>query len=238
MITFGVLTHSISSSLKQMPGVNVIPMQGVSGASSTHYFINARSIQILAADGYYPAAEMLTKYQKDLDRGVNWADKGVRSAYHHYNPTTGAGLWKWPNACQKCTEYYKQARYYWLQARYAQAIFMLGAAVHLVQDLCVPHHATCNLFEGHLEYEKWAEKHKEMYILSRGGYYASRQTPAEWVNNNALVAMTHLALVIPNSPARDYPAATRILLMRAQRTTAGFFLYFFQSLPESKGVLI
>ncbi|MEW5954483.1 MAG: zinc dependent phospholipase C family protein [Bacillota bacterium] len=228
MIAFETLAASLSCSLKNLSGANVIPIQGVMGASSTHCFINARAIRILLSDGYAYQAGMLEEFRPALDAGVKWADKGLRSAYHHYNPITGAGLWKWPSASQKCSDYFNLARFYWARANYNQAIFMLGAAAHLVQDLCVPHHAFCNLFQGHLEYERWVERHKENYALSRGGIYSNGITPVNWVRQNALLSLHYFNLVASGASEDDYHRATDILLKRAQRTTAGFFYYFWQ----------
>lgn len=231
---FGAVAQSLVS-LKSFVNTGIIPAQGVKGCSSTHFFINARAIQILFLDGHQFAARILNKYKSDLNNGCSSADRGVRSVCHHYNPVTGAGLWKWPSAYQKCNDYLTQAKLLWLNGKFNDAIFWLGAAAHLVQDLCVPHHAACSLFEGHLDFENWIEKHKEQYAVFDGGIYDLGKTPGEWVSQNACFSMAYLNLICPESPVKDFDRAGDILVKRAQRTTAGFFLYFFQMVYQLRG---
>ncbi len=230
---FGVLTQSLNNSIRQC---NIItPSYGLKGYSETHFFINNRAIQILFSDGHYHCAEILKKFHLQLDEGSIWVDKGIGSASHHYNPITGTGLWMWPNAYKKCNDYIQEAGLFWLNAKFDKSIFLLGAAAHLVQDLCVPHHATCNMFEGHLKYERWTKRHKERYSVIYGGSYDIGKTPGEWVSRNALFSMPYLNMVTPGTPDTDFDNASEILLKRAQRTTAGFFLYFFNLVNKFKG---
>lgn len=130
-----------------------LPVQAIGGASSTHPFINEQGRQILRNDGYRKEAQIFYLFANQLDNGVVWVDKGLKSACHHYDSDTGTGMWLWPSAAEKCTEFFTRALKLWQKKRHALAMCFLGAAIHLVQDVCVPHHASCKIFNGHLEFE-------------------------------------------------------------------------------------
>ena len=202
----------------------------------THIFVNNQALKILFADGYVSQAQILSTYQMKLNEGVVEIDKGMGKASHHYNPLTRTGLLKWPTAYNKCCEYTQKARTYWLKAQYEYGAFLLGAAAHLVQDVCVPHHTTCKVFGGHVKYEKWANRHKADYAVEKGGIYDLGSTPGEWIHSNALISMPYLKMVTANNPETNYDLASEILLKRAQRSTAGFLLFFLNTVTLGSGL--
>ena len=202
-----------------------LPVQ-ILGASDTHVFCNEQGKEILFNDGYEACARLVERFMKFLNKGVVWADRGLRSTTHHFDPERGAGVFPRANAAVKCEQYFKKALCFWQQGKLPRAFFMLGAAVHLVQDACVPHHACCQLFDGHLDYERWVKARKERYRVSEGGIYHLGNTPAEWVVANARVAREYYALVNSQAGKEGYHRATEVLLPRAQRSTAGFLLFF------------
>lgn len=206
-----------------------LPVQFIGPTSSTHSFINEQGRQILFNDGYKKAAQLFYLFSTQLNDGVVWIDKGLNSACHHYDPDTGTGMWLWPSAAEKCSELFKKALKLWQNKKHASAMFFLGAAMHLIQDVCVPHHASCKIFDGHLEYESWAEKRKNNYKVDSGGIYEIAGKPEEWITENARLAKEYYFLVSDCS-SKGYHQATEILLPRAQSTTAGFLLYFYSQL--------
>jgi len=222
---FSFFISTTTKYISSMP----IPVQGIGGVSSTHPFINEQGRQILSNDGYSKAAQIFYLFADQLDKGVVWIDKGLKSAYHHYDPDTGTGMWLWPSAAEKCAEFFNKALKLWRNKKHALAMFFLGAAIHLVQDVCVPHHASCKAFNGHLEFEGWVEKRKDNYIVDSGGIYEISVKPEGWIAENARLAKDYYSLVANNSP-EGYHRATEVLLTRAQRTTAGFLLHFHNQL--------
>lgn len=66
-----------------------------------------------------------------------------------YDPETGGGFHGWPNARQMVQEYWDLAVQALIAWDFVRGAFHLGAAAHLVQDLCVPHHAAARIFSGH-----------------------------------------------------------------------------------------
>lgn len=104
----------------------------------------------------------------------------------------------------------------------------------MVQDLCVPHHSNNVLLGGHQRFEKWAAAHAEDYSVTKHGLYDdSISDPGKWVVNNAQASFDLYSFTNSNS-FRDCHLATKILLPLAQKTSAGFFLYFLESASDYK----
>jgi phospholipase C len=130
----------------------------------------------------------------------------------------------------ECERHWKKAEEKWKSGDYERAFYYLGAAAHLVQDLCVPHHAWGFLFDGHQEYENWAEAYRENFRVWDGGVYDLIRVPSEWVRANAKLSRRYMPLVRHGAPEINYHRATAVLLPRAQRTTAGFMACFLSSM--------
>jgi len=198
-----------------------IPRQ-IWGASTTHVFCNRQGRIILKNDGYEREARLFNQFGDVLDKGVVWADKGWRSTSHHYNPDTGRGIWPWASSAQTCAAYYSKAFSFWQGGNYNKAMFMIGAAAHLVQDACVPHHASCIICNGHQAYENWVEKRKLQFKVQSAGIYDHGDTPQDWIIENARLAKKYYSRL---RSFNDYQQVTAVLLPIAQRSTAGFFKF-------------
>ncbi|PKM77134.1 MAG: phospholipase [Firmicutes bacterium HGW-Firmicutes-15] len=191
-----------------------------------HSCCNQAAIEILINDGWLKEGKLLSKYLEQINDGATWADKGWKNVCHYYNPVTGLGFRGWPTAAEECTRYFALARTCLKQLHFEKAFFCLGAAVHLVQDLCVPYHSRNVILAGHHSYERWAEKHVEDYVVFAGGLYNDNMENAgEWVVANARASFDLFSLV-KDSSVRGYHLATANMLPLTQRTTAGFFHYF------------
>ncbi|HWR38674.1 MAG TPA: zinc dependent phospholipase C family protein [Patescibacteria group bacterium] len=197
----------------------------------THDFINRQALSILRQDGFVRCADFLTLYLPELTAGVFWADDGWKNIHHYFNPVTRKGLWKFNTALNDYAAYLSAANTCSLQHDWRRSIFFLGAAAHLLQDLCVPHHASGRLFSGHKEYESWSSLHHRQYAVSHQGLY---HLPIDRLMiHNAEIAADLLSWVSEHSTT-TYDAASRIALPLAQRSTAGLFLRFFTALPLAK----
>jgi len=207
-------------------------MHCVKGANLTHAFCNYQAIKILYNDNYTKEANLFTFFSEELQAGNNWADKGFKSFYHFYNTETGSGKWRWPNATITCELYFTKAFELWEKGKYNRAMFYLGAATHLVQDMCVPHHARCVLMDGHNIFEAWAKEHRENYCAHNDGMYLKTKSTVEWVHSNASFSLNYFPYVQSSSSEADYHQATSVLLPRAQRSTSGFWLWFYKLISK------
>lgn len=192
----------------------------------THYMCNQQSLKILLNDGYQNYYRLISSYAEYLDKGVTWADSGFKNLSHFLHPETAKGLQGWTNAARECNLYWNKAIQCWKKGSADKAFFYLGAAIHLVQDLCVPHHALGLLFDGHHQYEDWVEKRSHLYTVEAKGLYDLGATPAEWLFSSARVSSQMIELVQHGAKDKDYHEATTVLLPRAQRVTAGFIVLF------------
>lgn len=192
----------------------------------THFMINRQAVQILSNDGHGRYANIVGHYSSYINKGVSWADEGFKNMSHFMNPRTRKGLYGWTDAVRECSLYWNKAIGKWKAGNREKAFFYLGAAMHLVQDVCVPHHAMGILFDGHKEYENWVKDNHMQFIVEEGGIYREGCLPALWVRSNAEIAVKHFPLVTAGSSVESYQRATSVLLTRAQRATAGFLHCF------------
>lgn len=192
----------------------------------THFMINHQAVIILANDGHTKYSGLADYYSSFIDQGASWADEGFKNMSHFLNPRTCKGLYGWTGASRECSLYWNKAIRNWKAGNREKSFFYIGAAMHLVQDLCVPHHAAGILFDGHKEYENWVKENHMIFIVEKGGIYRQGNLPATWLKSNAEIAVRLLPLVRAGSSVEDYHKATALLLTRAQKVTAGFLHNF------------
>jgi phospholipase C len=195
----------------------------------THLFCNRQAIKILKNDGRIKHSLFFNNHIDNLNRGVIWADKGWKYFAHYLDPKENNGYGPYPNAKLECKYYFDKAMYFWANNKKKKSMFFLGAAAHLVQDLCVPHHSVGVAFCGHKEYEKWVKDNYTSYEALSGGIYNYYENSGEWVEHNANISRVYYPYVSFIRSSRSYDMATKVLLPLAQRTTAGFLAYFLES---------
>lgn len=205
------------------------------GFATTHVFINRQALKILAADNWQAEADFLQANFLALQAGTCWADGGRGFTTHYFDPYTTGGLWKWASGAWACSRFFNRALESWRWGKRWRAMFFLGAASHLVQDASEPHHARCRARDGHSEYEKWVQAHKEEFVVTKGGLYRSHGHPVDWMRFNARTAYDYFWLVQRGRSTAQYRAATRELLPLAQRSTAGFWIYFLRRVSAVGG---
>jgi phospholipase C len=193
-----------------------------------HQFFNSQAAEILRNDGFENYANIIEFYGKDLDRGVNWADIGWKNITHYFNPETGKGKLKFANAVDETVWYFNRAVRNWREGKHNKAMFYLGAAVHIVQDLCVPQHAANSVSPGHRRYEQWVKKRFTDYTVASGGSYGRFESPAQFALENASVSSQYRDKVKLRKSAKSYHRATSVVLPMAQLSTAEFFHFFLQ----------
>ena len=144
-----IKTTSMESCIHMMLAA-VSPLQKVLDKPGfTHEVCNRQAPIILKNDGLEKYAELLAPFEVDLNLGVYWADKDWKNNNHYFEPHTHRGLWNFNNAVDTFEMYYQHSLKYLRQYDIKKSIFYLGAAAHLLQDLCVPHHARAKLLNGH-----------------------------------------------------------------------------------------
>ncbi|MBM7868500.1 phospholipase [Heliobacterium gestii] len=197
-------------------------------AAVTHDFCVMQAKEILRNDGHEAEARQLAYHLAQLNEGVAFVDQSWRNVAHYYNPVTRRGLFGGPSAVTEIEHYFRRAVRLYREKKTTRAMFFLGAACHFVQDLCVPHHAMNAIFSGHREFETFAEENRYNYAVTFDGAYHCLKKPVDWVDENARVAYDFFTAVSERNTV-SFDRALTVLLPLAQRTTAGFVKYFFDT---------
>lgn len=151
--------------------------------------------------------DLVDRYAEEIKEGLEIADTGagmiqtqfgsvpIVPVLHYLNPFKNTGIGGWisigagvvTNAALLCESCHDIARQLWQQdADNALPMKIFGIALHLVQDLTVPHHARCQPLFNHREYEEWLHNNiEETPIPSSNGNYNHSKYPVEWVYSNA-----------------------------------------------------
>ena len=225
------------------PGAgSYVEIDGVSVSLSTHQYIFWQALEILGNDGFpelsnYVSATLFV----DLAEGSVRADDTLWDSREHYHSPSGhEGLWGFRSAGELSQEHWSNAIQHWSAGNRHSAAYELGWAAHAVADLTVPHHAALAPLDRHSEYEGWVNDHKLEFIVHNNGIYAfgddfpghysDEGNPVHWVDYNAHEAIEWFGHV--DGGDDDFGLAASILMQRAQRTTAGFLLQFFQAVND------
>lgn len=193
---------------------------------STHRLCNERAVDILQNDGWRSCYATFRDFKSDVDAGTLWADLYLKNSRHFYDPDADAGLFACASALETCRQYFCNAVTTWQRGFRSQAFFWVGAASHLLQDMCVPHHAACTLLAGHKSFENLARRRFESHKCSKGGLYGYADDIGSWIIKNARASKPWLSIVLPESKEAHKREAISALLPLAQRSTAGFFAFF------------
>jgi phospholipase C len=201
-----------------------------------HKYIDYKAIDILNSDGYVVASTFLKKHIASINDGVKWADQDFKSTNHFYNIGKGRGLYGFSNALTECSKYYNSSINYYDAGDIEKSMFYLGAACHLIQDSTVPQHVNNKLLKEHRKFELWIigkYMSNKSFIAENG--LIKYNSIEEFIRNNAEMAnKTYLKYIsIIQHEDRYYKIATTIL-KEAQRTTAGFMLFFFDNIELNK----
>lgn len=201
----------------------------------THQYCNDQALAILQENGFIHEVMLLRVYYEQLQDGVVWADLNWKNIHHFLHPHTRRGFWHFSNAALDYLQCINAAIQYVRQGCMRQAIFYLGAAAHLVQDMCVPHHAKCQLFDGHKKYEVWVEKHLPEFSFSQPGEMHF-SNPVRILFENAGTALDLYSYVSAEAGVKQYKQATEVLLPLANQSTVNLFYYFFTRVKKIRGV--
>jgi phospholipase C len=120
-----------------------------------------------------------------------------------------------------------------------EAMFYLGAACHMVQDVTIPQHANVELLHNHRSFENWIIKmhrsfhkfrsyNKGIYLNSIGQYIELNSTEAIKTHEK----YSH----IENEHIRFYKI-TSVILVMAQKTTAGVMAKYYYDMQRLKAIM-
>ena len=191
----------------------------------THQLLIAEGLRRM---GKIPNVSLLIAKEKELLAGVAWADTGWKNITHYYHPQKKKGLLLFPSALLYYKQYLAKAKRLARRGKWGKAAFYLGAAAHLLQDMCVPHHATGHVFYGHREFETWAAP--KAAKLVRQATEIRLPTDAEALFQRVVEESAAFFTIIKGETETGYAQAAKVLLPLAAEATGKLFVDFAASL--------
>lgn len=235
-----LLEKSYSRVLKNVfKFTNPIKKQVVKTECRVHKFINNQAIIILKNDGYLNEFIYYSKYIREINLGAVWADQDYKSTNHFYNPGSDKGLYGFSDAHKECVSYYTKALTKYFEGDVTGAMFYLGAACHLIQDVTIPQHVNIKLLKHHRKYEQWVIKafeHHNEFKAHKDGIYLT--AVKDYIDYNSNVALeTYNKYLIEEDLDIKFYKTTLIILITAQKSTAGILLNFYTDVERLKNTI-
>lgn len=218
--------------MTQLLLVPVSPLQYIFDTpGETHVFCLDQAYTVLEQDGKQDVRTFFQPYHAWLRKGLFWADRGWKNIRHFYADPAKPNALSWPGASAEAQYYYNQAFTHFSQD-VLQGMFYLGAALHIIQDMCVPHHSKGVIFDGHQEFEKWATLHWQKFSVDRDGLYPDFAHLSQWVDYNAQISAPYYSLVSTQARCtpETYAEAAAALIPLTIQSTAGFLNFVRQEL--------
>ncbi len=204
--------------------------------------------------------DLIDKFANEINQGLeaaDWMAGEISTPYaniplaptlHYLDPKSNTGIGGWfgtglgliTNAALFCQGCFTVAHQLWQKPdNNALSMKVFGVALHLVQDLTVPHHARCQPLFNHREYEEWLHNNigNTSGIPTSGGIYDHNRYPLQWIYSNARDAyglfgycdginrnpLNPLTWLTQNE---DPKRVRNAMVPLAVRTSAGFIEYF------------
>lgn len=216
--------------------VNPIKKRIMKTECKVHKYINEQGIIILKNDNNIRAYNLFHAFIKDINMGTVWADQDLKSSNHFYNPEKDRGLYGRSNAYREYILYYSNALKLFNSGDIRAAMFYLGAACHLIQDMTVPQHVNIRLLGHHKKYENWVKKmylEYEDFEVSRGGIYL--ESPAEYIHYNSSMSLKiYKKHSLEERIYKKFHDVTAEILTLAQKTTAGLMMNFYYDIKNER----
>ena len=191
--------------------------------SITHAHCLQKAYDVLEQDGKEDVVGFFRPYDELLKKGLVWADQGWKNVCHYFSDPNKHGVLRWPGADSECQYYFNKAVALY-QHNKTKGAFFLGAALHLVQDMCVPHHAVGTVFDGHQEFESWVKNNLHYFTAKQNGIYNPFTHPSQWIRHNVEIATPYYPFVSQEKGCSEetyFDAAGKLLPLTVY-TTAGF----------------
>mgnify|MGYP000857306186 CR=1 FL=1 len=150
------------------------------------------------------------------------------------------GLYGSSNAKNECESYYNRALNEFILGDIKEAMFYLGAACHLVQDVTIPQHANVKLLKNHRSFENWIIKMHMRFHKFRaynGGIYLNSIDQYIELNSSQAIKTYEKYSHIKNEHLQFYKI-TSVILVMAQKTTAGVMVKFYYDVQRLKAIMM
>lgn len=216
-------------------------------STSTHQFLMDLIPVILENDGHGAIAGLLRSGLVDyLKIGSIQADSSILSSGEHYlSPIDHSGLLGFDDAGDVADAEIDSAIRAWTHGQRDVAMAHVGKALHMIQDLTVPHHSHLTFLDYHREYERWVlDHHDELPQPTSGIYdfdalvpshYNDRSRASHWVDFAAHSSWPYIGKADGPDGVDDnlYSAVASQMLPLAGALSAGFVFRMLEILDRA-----
>lgn len=238
-----VLSHEVSIKVITFAIVLVLSMTVLSvfispadgHKTDVHEELTYKTLETFYEDdkGHIPDWLETLDVRRHFVDGAYHADQWDLSRNHYYNPHTGEGLSGFQDARSRFVEKVRDARNSIEDGEVRDSMNDLGWALHILQDMTIPHHVHNEVGDGHSGYEDWIRDNMDVGDEIGGGNYSYDEDiePGEWIHNTALYTYDYYEYVADseNASEENYTYAWENLQPFAIQQGAGFVHWFFES---------
>lgn len=198
-----------------------------------HICINYYALDSLINEKLLREYNVFNAYIDSINEGAVWADQDFKSSNHFYNPYKKRGLFGRKNAMDLAVDYYLEAINLWSENR-NKAMFYLGAAAHIIQDMTVPQHANIRLLDDHHQYESFVKKNYMYFKV-----YNENLKPyilgsiSDYVRFNSRVALKiYRKFKNIKEDENRFLRITKCTVPLSIRTTAGLMILYYHEIDN------
>lgn len=227
-ITYGSAVQGL------MFAVNPVKKVVLKTNCTVHKYINMKAVEILKSENFITEYNFYREHIKPLNLGVTWADQDLKSSNHFFHLGKQKGLYGFSDALTECNTYYNKSMSLLKDKELDKAIFYLGAACHLIQDVTVPHHVSNKLLKSHRRFEMWIiSRLMTDYSFEAEKGIKRYNNIEEYIINNATMSRNaHGKYEGIQDMEERYSKLASEIIQEAQRTTAGLLLDFYDKYEE------
>ncbi|NLZ38760.1 MAG: hypothetical protein GX893_04045 [Firmicutes bacterium] len=221
----------------------------------SHMELAEAIITILANDGKKNIVEIFNDTSSGLNlikilaEGTRAADIPFSGGYictlwHFHHPWSHRGYLTKKSSANVTAELFAAAEKLWLEGNKEKAVFQLGRALHLLQDIFIPHHSGITAVKGHGDLEKWLTDNWKKYRVESGGFYhwsekfcdadgnchsVNSANPYDWIDYGSHLSFAWYREFFANSKYNEetFKKAAKLIIPNALKFSAGFVHLFF-----------
>lgn len=184
---------------------------------------------------------LLMEGTKDAD--IPFSGGYICHMKHFHHPWTHRGYLSETSSADLTSRLFNVAVINWQGGNKGKAIYHLGRALHLIQDIFIPQHAGISAMKGHGQLEEWLMNNWERYQVVNGGYYNWEETfldqqdrhhvvsdyPYDWIDYGSHISIDWYNRYFADDSYNEnsFSEVAPLIIPNALRLSAGFIYKFF-----------
>lgn len=199
-----------------------------------HATFTERALVCLENDEHDYIVDWLEQMElkQDLISGAYDADKNDLSRNHYYDPYEETGLTEFKSGRRHFYELYRESSELLAENKLEEAMYKLGWALHVLQDMYSPHHTHLDPLNGHSDFESWVSDNMDLNKTLRDGNYSNENKlhPYRWIEGAAFFSYDYYDYIVSdNATEENYTYAWSDLHPKVIQQSAGFLHWYFNT---------